>query len=139
MRAALGAFLFSFVATVAQAELVVVTSPQTGIERLSREEVINIFLGRYRLLPVGITAEPLDLPIDHPARAQFYQRLVGKHLAEINAYWARLIFSGRTRPPRVVSDYAEAIRVVRERPGALAYLDASSTPPDLKVIFSFED
>src|SRR5512146_3193205 len=73
-------------------DLVVVVNPKSGVHQLSRDEVINIFLGRYRQLPGGIAAEPLDLPAGVADRALFYERLVGKDQAEINAYWARLVF-----------------------------------------------
>lgn len=139
MRAALAIFFLVFFCLAARAELVVVTSPTSGIERLSREELIHIYLGRYRLLPSGIPAEPLDLPASHEARARFYQQLVGKNLAEINAYWARLVFSGKTRPPRVVTDYPEALRAVREKPGVIAYVDEAQVDARLKIVFRFEE
>lgn len=68
------------------------------IETLSRTDVINIFMGRFRQLPSGATAQPIDIPVS-PVRAQFYRVLVNKEPAEMNAYWARLVFARRTVPP----------------------------------------
>ena len=93
-------FLAIAMPVLAHAEsIVVVVNPGSGVDTLSRNEVINIFLGSFRQLPSGIAALPIDLPPGHPARAEFYRLLVGKNPAEINTYWARLIFSGKTRPP----------------------------------------
>lgn len=83
----------------AWADLVVVTNPKSGIDRMSREEVVFVFLGRWRQLPSGIAAVPIDLPIDSPERAAFYRQLVSKSPSEIKAYWSRLMFSGGARPP----------------------------------------
>lgn len=83
----------------ARADLVVVVNADNPTPALSREEVIHIFLGRYRQFPSGQGAEPYDQPTDSPERNLFYERLVGKSQAQINAYWARLTFTGRTRPP----------------------------------------
>jgi len=63
---------------VARAELVVVANPRSGIERLSEDDVINVFLGRYRRLPSGIAAEPVDIGDDSALRARFYRILVNK-------------------------------------------------------------
>ncbi len=37
----------------AAGDLVVVVNPRSGVEKLSREDVTNIFLGRYRQFPAG--------------------------------------------------------------------------------------
>ena len=44
------------------AEPVVVVNARSAVPKLSRDEVINIFLGRYRQLPTGETALPIDQP-----------------------------------------------------------------------------
>lgn len=120
----------------AQAELVVVANPTSGIERLTHEEVVNIYLGRYRLLPSGSSADPIDLAPDSPLRERFYRHLVNKNLAEINAYWARLVFSGKTRPPRIIDDSDAALRHVAAHPAALAYVDRARADRRVKIVFS---
>jgi ABC-type phosphate transport system substrate-binding protein len=125
-------------APLAYADLVVVANPKSGIERLTQDEVINIYLGRYRRLASGIVAEPVDLAGDSELRARFYRRLVGKTLAEINAYWARLIFSGRTRPPQVFPSPEAALRHVAANPDALAYVDKTQVQGDKRVLIVFE-
>jgi len=39
--------IFVFLASSACAELVLVANPQSGIERLTQDEVINIYLGKH--------------------------------------------------------------------------------------------
>lgn len=119
----------------AHADLVLVTSPQSGIERLSQDEVINIYLGRYRRLPSGMVAEPVDHAAEAELRARFYRRLVNKSLAEINAYWARLVFSGKTHPPQVVDSVANALKLVAMQPGALVYVERSQVDARVKIVF----
>jgi hypothetical protein len=124
---------------LAQADMVLVANPQSGIERLNRDDVVNIFMGRYRLLASGITAEPIDLADDTGLRARFYRALVNKSLAEINAYWARLVFSGKTRPPRVLDSVDAALQAVISNPGALAYLERSQIDKNVRVVFELGD
>lgn len=118
------------------ADWVLIAHPKAGIERLSQDEVINIFLGRYRRLASGVSAEPLDQPADSALRARFYRQLVDKNLAEINAYWARLVFSGKTRPPAIASSSEDAIQRVSLHPESLAYVEKSKV--DARVVVVFE-
>jgi hypothetical protein len=124
------------ISPLAAADLVVIAHPQGGIEQLSQTDVLNIYLGRYRRLASGLTAEPIDLPGDAELKRQFYRKLVGKNLAEINAYWARLVFSGNTKPPRTVASAEEAMQRVARYPGALAYVDRKMV--DKRVVIVFE-
>lgn len=121
----------------AHADLVVVASQQSGIERLTQDDVINIYLGRYRRLASGMTAIPVDLAGDSEQRARFYRLLVNKSLAEVNAYWARLLFSGKTRPPTVAESVEAAVQRVVVQPGTLAYLERAQAQADkrLKIVF----
>ena len=115
--------------------LVVVINPDSGVEQLSRNDVINIFLGSFRQLPSGITAQPVDLPSIHPAREEFYCRLVGKKPAEINTYWARQMFSGKTRPPIQTEQFDEALALVRSVEGAVTYMERDKVSGNLKIVF----
>lgn len=119
----------------ARADLVVVANAQSGIERLTQDEVVNIYLGRYRLLASGIAAEPIDLPTDSDRRTRFYRGLVNKSQAEINAYWSRLVFSGKTRPPQTLSSTEAVLQYVATQPGALAYLDRNQVDHRVRVVF----
>lgn len=121
----------------AWADLVVVTSPKSGIDRMSREEVVFVFLGRWRQLPSGIAAVPIDLPIDSPERAAFYRQLVSKSPSEIKAYWSRLMFSGGARPPISPDSREEQIRILASTPGAIGYLDRSAVDNRMKIVFDF--
>jgi hypothetical protein len=123
----------------AHADLVLVTSPHSGIERLTQDDVINIYLGRYRRLPSGVVAVPVDHPVESELRARFYRRLVNKSLAEINAYWARLVFSGKTRPPQVVEGVDNILRIVATQPGALAYLERMQVDGRVRIVFELGD
>lgn len=127
----------ALLATPAAAEPVVVVHAGSGVDQLSREEVINIFLGRYRQLPSGLAALPVDQPASQPLKAQFYRLLVNKELAEINAYWARLIFSGKVAPPRQAASPAEVMDWLVHTRGAIGYVDRSMVDARLKIVLEF--
>lgn len=84
-----------FASAQAAAELVIIANPASGVEKLTRDEAVNIFMGRYRRLPSGMAALPMD---ENGEKAVFYRALLGKELPEVQSYWARLVFSGQGSP-----------------------------------------
>jgi len=121
----------------ALADVVVVVDAKSGVEHLTQDEVINIFLGRHRKLPTGIAALPIDLPLAGGLRAEFYRKLADKDLAEINAYWARLYFSGKTRPPLQAISVSEALAYVVGNPGGVGYVERNQADARVRIVLSF--
>jgi ABC-type phosphate transport system substrate-binding protein len=105
--------------------LVVIVNPTIGVQHLTRSEVLDIFLGRYRNFPTGASALPIDLDVGSEARSQFYLLLAHKNPSDMVSYWARLSFSGKISPPFAVSGAETAIDIVATNPNAIAYVDRS--------------
>lgn len=116
-------------------EMVVVTNAASGVGKLSRNQVIDIFLGRFRMFPSGLVAEPIDQPESGPLKTRFYRLLVDKEVAEINAYWARSVFSGRTSPPLKTESAAEVLRLLASKPGGIAYIEHAQVDQRLTIVF----
>lgn len=116
-------------------DFVVVAHPQAGIEKMSKDEVINIYMGRNRKLPSGITAQPLDITSPLGEKANFYFVMVNKELSEISSYWARLLFSGQGSPPKQIGTAEQALEIVSTSKGAIAYIDRKKIDRRVKVIF----
>jgi len=117
--------------------IVVIVNPSCGVDKLTRDEVIDIFLGRYRKLPSGRVAMPIDVTAEGD-RARFYQLLVKKSPAEMSSYWARLVFSGTTSPPFQVPDAQTALDLVQSNPNAIAYVERASVTPKVKVVLEIK-
>jgi hypothetical protein len=118
--------------------LVVIVNPGSGVAKLERGDAVNIFMGRYRKLPSGIVAFPIDIGDRSPEREQFYRQLVGKELAEVDSYWARLVFSGQTSPPLQVPDAKTAVELVAGNRAAIAYVDRSVVDDRVKIVLELE-
>lgn len=114
--------------------IAVVVNQATDVDALSRTDVINIFMGRFRQFPSGATALPIDMPVS-PVRAQFYRALVNKEPAEINAYWARLVFAGRTSAPIQTNTADDVLKALHANPGGIAYLERSRVTTREKIVF----
>ena len=116
-------------------EPVIVVHPESRIQSLTRDEVVNIFMGRQKRLPNGTVAMPVEQAQPPALRARFYQLLVGKDLPDISAYWARLLYSGQAQPPQALSA-DEVLEVVSENRGAIGVLDAARVDRRVRVVHS---
>lgn len=115
----------------AAGDLVVIVNAGSGVDKLTREDAINIFMGRYKRLPSGISALPVD---ENGEKAAFYKLLVGKELPEIQSYWARLVFSGQGSPPRQMESSEEVIDLVVNNRGAIGYIDRKKLNGRVKMV-----
>lgn len=122
----------------AQAQLVVVVNARSGVATMTQAEVVSIFFGRYRQFFNGTEASPVDLIDTNPDRARFYAALVGKDIAEVNAYWSRQLFSGRMQPYPKVSNQDEVMKWVVAHPGGIGFIDISKVDGRVRVVYELK-
>lgn len=124
-------------AQLAQAtgSLAVVVNARCGVAVMTRNEVINVFFGRYRQFFNGREAQPVDLVDNHPVRGQFYRRLVGKDLSEVNAYWSRQIFSGRLQALPKVATPEEAIKWIAAQPCGIGFIEQAKADARFNIVY----
>lgn len=117
-----------------QADILVIVNAQNSITALEKKQVIDLFMGRVSAFPQGEPAQTLDLKPGTPLRADFYRRLTGKNEAQVDAYWATLVFAGRMSPPRQFSDDRQLISEVQRNISAIAYVPRQALPTEVKVV-----
>lgn len=123
----------------AGADIAVITHPGSTIPKLESKQVFDLYLGRTRGLPGSGALTLLDLPQTSPLRARFYLALTGMQPAQVNAYWARLTFSGQVVPPLTVDDEKAVIQAVVNRQQAIGYIDAAHLSKEVRVILLLKD
>ncbi len=120
--------------TSARADVVAVVSAQSPIGMLSQAQIADVFLGRLTRLPDGTAAVPLDQPEGSAVRDEFYQRMAGKSPAQLKAFWSKLIFTGRGRPPKALPDSSEILKAVRGNPAAIGYVDRKLADASVRIL-----
>lgn len=126
-------------ATVAHADLYVVVNASNPVREMSHDQVQDLFMGRARSFPGGGTVLPLDQARNGPTRAVFYRLLTGMDMAQVNAHWARLMFSGQGLPPLPLPTEAAVVDVVRHNPAAIGYLDQAPADRTLQVVLVLKE
>jgi len=124
----LAASLLAAFSANASAEVVVVVNPKSAAASMTPEQVANIYLGKEASL------SPVDLPEASATRSEFYQKVAGKDDAQIKAIWARLIFTGKTQPPKEVRSSAEAVKQVAANEKGIAYVEKSAVDSSVKTV-----
>jgi hypothetical protein len=119
-------------------DLVVVVNKLNPMQSLTKSEVIDIYMGRYLTFPDGSPVQPLDLKSNSKLKENFYLTLVNQNGRKVNAYWSRLLFSGRATPPLEVSSVAEALQQVIEAKSKMAYIPQSAVTNSVRVVFKFD-
>lgn len=114
--------------------VVVVVSPENQLTELSRQRLIDIYLGRNRHFPNGQRAQPLEQRPDSQAREIFYEQYLGRSASELKAYWSRLVFTGRGRPPPDVGNGQAIKEKIAQNPQAIGYIQTSLVDDSVRVV-----
>ncbi len=120
------------------AQVAVVVNTKSPLATMTSEQVSAIFLGKSNTLPSGATAAPTDLPESVPAHDIFYTKVTGKSTAQVKAAWSRLIFSGKSTPPKELPTSADVKKFVASNPDGIGYIEKSAVDSSVKVVFSID-
>jgi len=120
---------------VAQADVVAVVSAKSPITALSMNQVADIFFGKASRFPNGVQAFPVDQAEGSAVRDEFYNKVVGKTAAQIKAYWSKIIFTGRGRPPPTVTNDVEMKKRITENLAAIGYIDRNMVDDSVRVVY----
>lgn len=123
----------------AQADIVVVVPLDNPLRNLTAEQVSDLYLGRTRRLPDGQSVVVLERDRDSRLRERFFHLINGMSLKQINAYWARLQFSGQVLPPPQYSDSKSLLKAINATHGSIGYIDASSVDDSVRVVLRLKD
>jgi len=69
----------------------------------------------------------------------FYVSLVNQDERKIKAYWARLLFSGRAKPPETLDSIAAILAKVEKINQAIAYIPATAVTDNVKVVYRLDE
>lgn len=113
--------------------IAIIAGEQAPIANLTLSEAQQLFSGQLRSVD-GHAVEALDMPGNDSLRNAFYQQLLGRNADQMRAHWARLIFTGKARPPREVAHADEMRTLVTRNSNMIGYLPADKVPADAKVL-----
>ena len=120
----------------AHADVVVVVSSRSSVKSLTAEQTTKIFLGKVVTFPNGQTAFPIDQPEGSAVRDEFYAKVAHKNSSQLTAYWAKVIFTGDGRPPKLLADNVAVRKAIAGNPNAIGYIDKSAVNRSVRVVLA---
>jgi hypothetical protein len=130
------AYALSFGLPTVNADIVAVVAAGSPIASLSKTQVIDIFLGKRTRFPDGSDAVPIDQTEGSVARDEFYLQLAAMSPAQVQAFWSKIIFTGRGQPPRIAGTVLELKKLLLANLNAIGYLDRSVLDSGFKVVLA---
>jgi ABC-type phosphate transport system substrate-binding protein len=109
-------------------DVVVVMAPNAA--PLTKEQIASIYLGR------TLNYKPIDLPDSSATRSAFYKKATDRDASQVKAVWARLIFTGKGQPPKVIASAAEVKKAVAADPQSVGYIDSADVDATVKVVLT---
>lgn len=119
---------------IAYADVVVIVSAKSPITSLSADQVSKIFLGKSATFPNRKPAYPIDQQIGSAVRDEFYAKVVHKDSSQLAAYWAKIIFTGEGRPPKLIVGDKAVVKTIADNPDAIGYIESSSLNHSVKAV-----
>ena len=114
----------------AQAEIVVVVNTANQASRMFSEQAAQFFLGKSNQFT------PVDQGKESAIRRDFYQKIAGKSLSQVEGVWAKIEFSGKGTMPKSYASDAAVKKAVAADPTAIGYIDKASVDDTVKVLLT---
>jgi len=127
--------LFSFPSLVFADVAVIVNASNTAT--ISDSDISRLFLGKLKAFPDGDKAAAVNSKFGSATRNEFEKKLLKKNSSQVKAYWSKLIFSGKGKPPNELGSDKDILALVASDPTIISYVDATSVDETVKVIKTF--
>lgn len=134
--------LLLFSPTGGASEIIVITQPQSPLNQIQPKQLSDLYLGRSHTVSIGdqtVTVQVIEFDGNSPLRERFFYHLNGMTLKQLNAYWARLRFSGAVLPPQTVETEQEMIRLIQSMPNAIGYITPDQINSQVKTLLQLPE
>ncbi|WP_166376964.1 phosphate ABC transporter substrate-binding protein [Pseudoalteromonas sp. Z9A4] len=117
------------------ADIAVIINP-SNINTVDTDTIKKIYLGKSKSFSNGDKVNPVDQDGTSVAD-EFNDKVVGKSSSQLNAYWSKLIFTGKGTPPEKLASDQAVIDFVAANNDAIGYIDSAKVSDKIKVIATF--
>tara|TARA_B110000467_G_C18085577_1_gene349040 strand:+ start:61 stop:498 length:438 start_codon:yes stop_codon:yes gene_type:complete len=118
------------------AEVAIVVHP-SNTSTFDKSTIKKIFLGKKKSFSNGRSAILLSSPPKSTATQEFNDKVIGKSSNQVNAYWSKMIFTGKGTPPQEMPSTEDIISAIAANPDAIGYIDSSAITDAVKIVATF--
>ena len=102
--------------------LYVITNTKNATKSLSKQDIQNIFLGKIHSFPNGNPVKPVNSSKGSSSRKIFMKEIMKKNERSWRSHWARLLFTGKGKPPKEYQNPQDIIDAVAQKKQAIGYV-----------------
>lgn len=104
---------------------------------INEGDISRIFLGKVKKFPTGDKITLVNLKYNHETRNEFEKKVLKKSASQVKAYWSKLMFSGKGKPPKELASDKDILAFVAANVGAIGYVNEGSVDASVKVVKTF--
>lgn len=108
-----------------------------NINVIDTETIKDIYLGKSTSFSDGSVVSPVDQD-GTPVTDEFNEKVVGKPSSQLDAYWSKLVFTGKGTPPEKLASDQAVIDFVATNSNAIGYIDSKKVSDKVKVVATFK-
>lgn len=127
----------TFYASAIFADIAIIVHP-TNSSVLDKNVIERIYMGKTNNFENGKPAQPINSSNGNNSRENFNKLVIGRTNTQVNAYWSKLLFTGKGTPPTEVGNDQDVIAAVSANEAAIGYVDASAVTANVKVVATFK-
>ncbi|MGF1695497.1 hypothetical protein L4C54_07485 [Vibrio lamellibrachiae] len=107
---------------------------------LRTSQVKMLYRGRLTSIN-GTRMRLVDLPSVSEQREEFYKKVLGKNPSQMNAIWARQIFSGKAKAPFELASESplDIIQWLKKHKNGIAYLPIGNVTIDMNILYKTDN
>ena len=122
-----------FCTNAAFAEIVIIVN-KNNTNSIDSKSLKRIFLAKEKRFADGLEARPINQASSQSIRREFDDKYINRTSAQVKAYWAKLVFTGKGTPPLDLQSDAAVISTVETDQSAIGYIDSASVTAQVRVI-----
>ncbi len=122
--------------SLALADVSVIVNAANGAT-INEGDLPRIFLGKVKQFSSGDKITIINLKFKQATRNEFEKKVLNKSASQVKAYWSKLMFSGKGKPPKELASDKDILAFVAANPGAIGYVDEASVDGSVKVVKTF--
>lgn len=115
-------------------ELAVIVNKSNPIKSISKGDLKKIYLGKMKRFGSGTKIKIADYKKGKKLRKKFYKKIAGRSEKDINNYWYRLVFTGKSVPPVPLDGHDSILEFVAENDGGIGYIPKDKVSGDVKSV-----
>ncbi len=118
------------------AEVSVIVHPENS-STFNNKIIKKIFLGKSKNFDNGKVVILLSPKADSAVSQEFNKSVLKKTPPQVNAYWSKMIFTGKGTPPQEMPSTSDIIAAIAGNKDAISFIDSASVTDAVKVVATF--